>query len=192
MTLWVLGRIDEAETVLANAYGQWPRYYSIWFNRVFYLMYSGRAQEAVAMAEDVANRPIGIPDWDFDLVVLGAKAVARGDVGDIRDATTAWSSAARKGTGFAENAAIFSAFNGDHDEAFRMLDALYFNHGFSMPDSYFSAEQGIFTGIDRHTEFLFWPPIASLRKDSRFASLTRELGLDDYWRRTNSRSFVIA
>jgi hypothetical protein len=29
-----------------------------------------------------------------------------------------------------------------------------------------------------------------MRKDPRFGQLTRELGLDDYWRRTNSRSLV--
>jgi DNA-binding winged helix-turn-helix (wHTH) protein len=32
---------------------------------------------------------------------------------------------------------------------------------------------------------------AQLRRDPRFGELTRELGLDDYWRRSNSRSLVI-
>jgi len=86
--------------------------------------------------------------------------------------------------GFMENAAIFAAFVGDLDEAFRQLNALYFGRG--VGEYYFAKEQGIYASKDRHTYNLFRRPIAALRRDPRFAVLTRELGLDDYWRETRS------
>jgi hypothetical protein len=34
--------------------------------------------------------------------------------------------------------------------------------------------------------------MSSFRRDPRFAVLTRDLGLDDYWARTKSRSKLVA
>jgi hypothetical protein len=59
-----------------------------------------------------------------------------------------------------------------------------------MPDMYFAKEQGMYAGRERHTYNLFRRPVSALRRDPRFAVLTREIGLDDYWRRTNSRAMV--
>ncbi len=50
----------------------------------------------------------------------------------------------------------------------------------------------MYSGEDRHTYNIFGRPSTALRRDPRFAVLTRELGLDDYWRRTRSRPLVIA
>jgi hypothetical protein len=143
------------------------------------------------MITDVANRPIGIPDWNFDWTALTAKALATHDPSDLRRALDSTKEIARRGTGFAENAGVFAGFVGDFDTAFRMFDALYFNRGFAMPDMYFSKEQGVYAGPERHTYILFRVMLRQLRRDPRFGELTRELGLDDYWRRSNSRSLVI-
>ena len=189
--LWDLGRFDEAEAALANAFALMPTQFGIWFTKVYYLMYNGHAAEAATMIADTATRPIGIPDWDFDLVAMQAKAIAAGDRTLIRKTIEAWRTAARLGTGFAENAAIFAAYVGDLDEAFEMLGALYFNRGFRMPDTYFSKDQRLYAGSERHTYVLFRSMLRALRRDPRFGSLTRDLGLDDYWRRTGSLQRVI-
>lgn len=189
--LWDLGRFDEADTVVDHAIGLLPGQYGFWFTKLYYLMFNGRAKEAVAMVDDTANRPMGIPDWNFELVGMGARAIASGDHAAIRIAVSAWSAAAEKGTGFTENAAILAAFAGDVDESFRLLNALYFNRGFAMPDAYFSKDQRMYSGVERHTYTLFRRPIAAIRRDPRFAALTSELGLDDYWARTNSRPLVV-
>jgi DNA-binding winged helix-turn-helix (wHTH) protein/Flp pilus assembly protein TadD len=190
LTLWNLGMLDEADAAIEHATELLPRYYGIWFTNLYYLAYEGRAREAAAMIDDVDSRPLGIPEWNYDLTTLHIHALASGEPAMIRKALDAFKAAASRGTGFTENAAIFAAYVGDLDEAFRLLNALYFNRGFAMSDAYFAKEQGMYSGAERSTYNLFGRPNAAIRRDPRFALLTRELGLDDYWARTNSRSLV--
>ena len=189
-SLWGAGMFDDADTAVADALKLWPRHYGVWFTYLYYLMYNGRAAEAVGMIADVATRPIGIPEWNFDLVAAQAKALATRDPADRRKGLEASIGSAHRGTGFAENAAQFAGFVGEFDTAFAILNALYFNRGFAMPDSYFAEEQGMYSKQERHTYNLFVQPLKALRRDARFASLTREIGLDDYWKRSGSRPQV--
>lgn len=186
-SLTILGRLDEAESAIDRAYSLWPRDYSVWFRRVYYLHGNGRNAEAAAMVEDRANRPVGIPDWKFDLTGLQVKSVGSGDRAKIREALDASEESARRGVGFMENAAIFAASVGDLDMAFRMLNALYFNREFPGNDARWSTEQAMFTGRERETSILFFPQLAGLRRDPRYRALTREIGLDEYWRLSDSR-----
>lgn len=189
--LWDLGQLDEADAVLTSALGLWPRYIGLWFTRVYYLMYNGRAGEAAAIAENVPTRPLGVADYQFENVANQAKAIASKDPARIRRAVEESAELAPRGSGFTENAALFAGYVGDFDTAFRMLNALYLDRGFPISDSYFGKEEGVYTARERHTYILFRPHFAKLRHDPRFAQLTREIGLDDYWRRTNSRAAVI-
>lgn len=190
--LWSLGRLDEAEEAIAKAFQLLPRHYGVWFTQLYFLANTGRARQAAAMIADKDSRPIGIPDWNYDLTAMQINALASGDREEIRRTIEAWKKAARLGTGFTMNASIFAAAVGDLDESFRLLNALYFNRGYMLPDNYFSKEQGMYSGNERLTYNLFTPQMAKARRDPRFGQLTRELGLDDYWRRTSSRSLVVA
>lgn len=192
VSLWDLGRLDEAEAAIDRAFELMPRYYGLWFTKLYFLMYNGRAGEAAAMIADKSSRPLGIPDWNYDLTATQVNSLASGDPAGVKHTIDLWKSAPDRGTGFTENAAIFAGFAGDKDEAFRLLNALYFNRGSKMADTYFAKEQGIYSGVERHTFTLFRRPILGIHRDPRFGAMTRELGLDDYWRRTGSRSRVIA
>jgi DNA-binding winged helix-turn-helix (wHTH) protein len=189
--LWDIGQLDEAERVITRATDLWPRYVGLWFTRVYYLMYNGRPGEAAAVVEDVATRPLGVADYQFDNVAAQANAIASKDPWTIRKAVGETADLAPRGTGFAENAAVFAGYVGDFDTAFRMLDGLYFDRGFAVSDAYFGKEEGVYMVRERHTYNLFRPQLRALRRDPRFAKLTAEIGLDDYWRRTNSRALVI-
>ena len=190
--LWSLGRLDEAEAAITKAFELMPRNYAVWFLKLYFFLYTGRAREAVAMVEDKDSRPIGIPDWNYDLTAMQVNAIARGDRAEIRRTIEIWKKAAERGTGFTMNASVFAAWAGDFDECFRLLNTLYFDRGYALPDVFFSKEQGMYQVRFRVTSFLFMPQMAQARRDPRFGLLTRELGLDDYWARTNSRSLVIA
>lgn len=190
--LWDLGQLDEADRAISRATGLWPRYIGLWFTRVYYLMYNGHAGEAAAIVENAATRPLGVADYQFDNVANQAKAIASKDPATIRKAVAETADLAPRGTGFAENAAIFAGYVGDFETAFRMLEALYFDRGFVVSDAYFGKEEGVYMVRERHTYILFRPQLAALRRDPRFPELIREIGLDEYWHRTNSRALVIA
>lgn len=189
-TLNELGRLDEAEAVIERGFALWPRRIDAWFARYNFLLYTNRADEAVAMVRNTAGRPSQIPDRNFDLIELQAEAIASRDPAQIRAALAAFEKAAERGTGYAENAAKFAGAMGDVDMAYRILDALYFGRGFAIPEVRFEKEQGRYSGPERHTYFLFWRLMRAVRADPRFAQLTKALGLDDYWERSGSRHKV--
>lgn len=189
--LWNLGRFDEAETELARAFGLWPRDYRVWFTRFYYLLYNGKPDEAFAQVKDTAGRPVGIPNWNFDLNQSQAEAVASASRVKLKSSLQAMIGAAPAGAGFAENAAIFAAFVNDMDNAFKVLVGLYTNRGFSVSDVRFTTEQAIYWGKERNTAILFRRPFMSLRRDPRFRALTEEIGLEDYWRRSGTRERVL-
>jgi tetratricopeptide (TPR) repeat protein len=189
--LWNLGRLDEAEAELKRTFEMWPRHFAVWFTQVYYLAYNGRASEALAFLDDTSSRPVGIPDWNFDLVRSQADSIARRDATDINSTLRALEDAAHRAAGFAENAALFAAFTGRIDDAFTVLIGLYTNRGFKVGEAWFSSEQGIYTGGERNTYILFQQQMRLLRRDKRFADLAREVGLEEYWRRTQSRGNVL-
>lgn len=183
--LWSVGRIDEADLAVRSALERWPRHYALWFLRFYMLSHTGRAREALAFGEDLANRPIAIPAADVDIGLVAARAVASGAAPDIAAAVETQLAAARRGAGYAENALGWMSELGRLDEAFRIARALYFDEGFSIGAQRFSRDQGRFqVGGKRNTEHLFMPPTAPMRRDPRWGSLVRDLGLVAYWRRS--------
>jgi len=191
--LWDLSRLEQAERALEAAYRLWPRHYAIWFSRFYFLTFNGRPQDALAMIADEGGRPVGIPGWNLDLTKLQAEAIASGDSVKIDNAVARWREAARAGTGFAENAIIFSGRMNRIDTAFELLQAYFFDRGFRLGDRRWSQEQGVYARrSERYTYMLFRRGMESLRRDPRFAELVRAIGLADYWHKSRSRPDYLA
>ncbi|MFZ5748353.1 MAG: winged helix-turn-helix domain-containing protein [Pseudomonadota bacterium] len=180
---WAAGRLEEAERWIEEARSLFPRHYAVWFIRCYFLMYTGRVDEALKQALDVNGRPPGIPASNFDLVVDAARAIARRDRATVDAAMRSNLDAAHRGAGFAENALQFAAALGRLDTAFEIAGAYYFERGFKTGELRFSKEQQTYTRRgNRSTHFLFMPQVAPMRADPRFAQLTAELELERYWK----------
>lgn len=181
LALWGSGRIDEADRVVAKALTRWPRHYVFWFLQHNILAFSGRADRAVAMGQDVANHPLNIPLADIEVHHLTAKAMLSGAPADVQAAVDAYMAAARRGVGYAENAIGSLSALGRVDEAHAVARALYFDEGFPMQEQRFASGR-YDVARRRRTHILFMPPARNLRRDARFPKLVADIGLTAYWK----------
>jgi DNA-binding winged helix-turn-helix (wHTH) protein/tetratricopeptide (TPR) repeat protein len=181
--LWSAGRQEELDSILDEATKLYPTHFGVWFTRFYAEMMGGRPEAALALAADTTNRPTNIDPEEIDSVVRVAKAIQSRSQPDTIAVTREWMERARRGAGYAENAAQFMATLGRFDEAFAVLRAYYFSEGFDCGEVRFERATGSFTPRnDRQTYFLFNPGFASLRADARFNELAERLHLTDYWR----------
>ncbi len=183
---WYSGRLHDADRTILEATKLWPRDISLWFGRLYQQMYGGNLPGALAMLTDRVNRPPGVPESDFALVELVARAMESRQPADRTKALDANMAAARNGLGYARNTAIFATVLGDLDAAFTAASAYYFDDPFPMAPTYFTREQGEYQGVrSRDTAFLFSPPLAAFRSDARFEKLAEAIGLAAFWRGAN-------
>jgi DNA-binding winged helix-turn-helix (wHTH) protein len=186
-TLWAAGRLDEADKAMDDAVALFPTHFAVWFTRFYLLLYTGRAREAIALGENIGTRPTGIPDWNFEQVLIVARAMLSRTPRDIDAAVAASIEGAHRGAGFAENGMQFVSALGRIDDAFTIANAYYFARGFDPGELRFSTEQGTYTRRNaRRTHMLFLPSTAAMRADPRFQKLVEELGLNRYWRESGT------
>jgi DNA-binding winged helix-turn-helix (wHTH) protein len=187
---WLLfcgDRLEESDRVIDRALTIWPRHFATWFTRIWLYAYTGRGGQALAMIGDSANRPIGIPDRDFEIVGVSVRAIMTRSAADVEAAVQANMTAAPAGAGYCTNAVKVCAFLGRLDDAFAAAQALYFNRGFEVAPVFFTPQQGGYAPPEqRGTEFLFSPSCRPMHADPRFRALVREIGLEDYWRSTGT------
>lgn len=187
VVLWAAGRLDEADKASSEAIALFPLQFAVWFTRFYLLMYTGRANEAVAMSRSVEQRPIGFSDANFAMIEQIALAMQSRAPAQVKAAVATALDWAHRGAGYAENSIQFAAALGDVDTAFRIADAYYFGRGFQTGDNRFETNQRIYTRqYQRRTRLLFLPSTAAMRTDPRFAKLVGEIGLERYWRESGS------
>jgi hypothetical protein len=178
--LWSVGRIEEADQLIAKALTRWPRHYALWFLQLSLFTYTGRADRAVAMGEDLTNRPLNVPFADVELSLMAARALMTRAHADLQRAVEANLAAAKRGVGYAENAMGLVSAVGRMDDAFALAGALYLEPQLIGGGQRFSS--GRFqVASRRQTHHLFMPPTAAMRADPRFPPLMRQMGLADYW-----------
>lgn len=181
--LWAAERPEELDTLLDEATKLYPTHYGIWFTRFYTQMLSGRTDAALALAANMSTRPTGINSDEIDAVIRVANVIKSRVPTEVNVVSQELLDRAHQGAGYAENAAQFLTALGRPDEAFEVLRAYYFSEGFDCGENRFKGALASFTPRDdRQTAFLFNPAIGPLRNDPRFAKLTSDLGLANYWK----------
>ncbi|MDB5451796.1 MAG: transcriptional regulator, CadC [Caulobacteraceae bacterium] len=188
VALWAAGRLDEADRAMDRAMATAPRHYAVWFTRLYLLLYTGRAAQALGMLDDADNRPSGIGADEFPRLRTVILAIMSQDPKATASATALCLKQAHQGAGHAENSIQFACAMGQLDAAFAVAGAYFFGRGFEVADIRFEPEESRFTRRgDRSTAVLFLPSTAPMRADPRFRQLTEDTGLERYWRESHTK-----
>jgi tetratricopeptide (TPR) repeat protein len=179
LNLWSAGNLAAADEAIVAAIARWPDQRQVWRTRVTYLLYTGRANEALAVLEDVTGRPRDIVPGMADAATATAKAL----VGSISKAEAISANLDFLRSNPAPALAVLQAVTalGDKAIALDLLRGYYFREGSWSSLSPPGGNQ------DLQTSPLFQPPMQSLWRDPRFAVLLRRIGLEDYWRQSGTQ-----
>lgn len=181
-TLWSLGRLQEAEAVLDATVARWPGHFLPWSLKFSFLLFNQRPAAAAAFAMNPEVRPEHLrPDGIQARIVL-ARAVERGDPADI----AASLADQRELTGAIEatpaTAPVF-ALLGRPDLTLLAMER-YFLGGGATELGPARPPPGRYER--RYTNFLFMPNMAPLRPEPRFSALLDRIGLERYWRASDT------
>jgi predicted Zn-dependent protease len=186
--LWAAGRLDEADRVADQAHTLFPLSFAVWFGRFYLLLYTGRADQAIAMADNVRGRPANIPAEEIAYVRDVARAFVDRTPANVGAVLRTAGALARQGSGHCENSIQFAAALGAVDLAFTFAEAYFFGRGFQVPSLRFPKGVPVHTAPeDRRSAILFLPSTDAMRTDPRFAALTSDLGLERYWRASGTQ-----
>lgn len=179
MAFWSAGRLEEAEAESSTALERWPRFHGMWFTRMILLTYGGRPEQAVAFAQNPDYHPSGAgAESTVALRLATAKALVSRNASDlvqVRDSLLA--GVENEILNVPQAVRFFSAL-GERNLIFDLLDAYFYRRG-----RFAAAGLKPIHPLSRiSTDFLFHPTSSLLWDDPRFASITRNIGLDDYWR----------
>ena len=179
LAYWAAGRIEEAEAESVRALEQWPRFHGMWFTRMILLTYSGKPEQAVAFGQNSEFHPSGTgAEKVIETRLAMARALVSGSVIDLETVRTEVLKMVDEHVMSVPAAARFLCASGDSNTLFGLLDAYFYRRGrFAR-----NAAKAIHSLTRLQTDFLFYPISRILWDDPRFAALTRDIGLDDYWR----------
>jgi tetratricopeptide (TPR) repeat protein len=178
LDLWSAGDLQGADEALKLAVEHWPQQPQVWRTRLQYLMFSGRASDALAILHNEGERPSGTPDK----LVIALEATAKSLAG-LADRAEA----VRRSLDYlkVQPAAVFGVTHacaalGDLETSFAILQGYYFGEGT------WSKVAPVGGDEDRATSALFLPPLKPALKDVRFAVLLKRIGIEDYWRQSGT------
>jgi DNA-binding winged helix-turn-helix (wHTH) protein/tetratricopeptide (TPR) repeat protein len=171
------GQDEEAEDLIDDGMKRFPRRIDYWLTKVRYLMHSGRAHDALGFINDADSLLTDSvqPIVAFQRIV--ANALADGSSAARNRALKQMKEEARNNLSLLYSAAVESAYLGDLDIAFSMLNGFYFGRG---PWAAGRRERPF-------TNPLFGPPITAFRADRRFPELLRATGLEAYWQASGTQ-----
>lgn len=173
VNLWSAGDLQAADEAIKAAAERWPKQRQIWRTQITYLLYSGRASEALSILTDREERPLDVVPG----MIEAASATARALTGQISGKEGVAANIAYLKTDPRPALAVAQACAamGDAATSFDLLDGYYFGNGEWATLAPPAGDQ------DRQTSPLFQPPMRDLWQDIRFDRLVDRIGLTSYW-----------
>jgi len=177
--LWASGDIQAADDTLKGSVEHWPQHPEIWRMRVAYLMYTGRAGEALGLLRDDAERPTEIHEDFVRAIRSTAEALAgeRSAASAVNEALTYLRGHPASALQVANACSALAAV----DDSLGILEGYYFDTGNWAKVAPKAGDD------DRITQPLFLPPMKAVWDDPRFDSLLQRIGLTSYWRATGTQ-----
>jgi len=179
INLWSAGDLQAADEAIKGAVERWPKHRQVWRTQIAYLLYSGRAAEALSILNDPEKRPLEVPPGLVDAASATAAALS-GHTSPAK-AVAANLAYLKTDPGPALAVAQACAAMGDGATSFELLEGYYFGKG---EWARLAPPAG---DHDRLTSPLFQPPMRGLWKDKRFVALVDQIGLSEYWKRSGAR-----
>lgn len=177
---WSAGNNEEAAGILAQAASLFPTNKMLWHTRIEVLMFGGQPGRAIVVAQEPEGRPGIVADAEVAELVSMARAIDTQDASLFDTILQRLRTNALESIRPAVNAIRIASIANRLDDAFALAEAYFFGRGFIVPGA---VGGGLFISENqRHTNFLFEPPLAALWNDRRFGHLLDELGLEKYWR----------
>lgn len=182
LALWSDGRIEEAGQAIDDAVDLWPEHPVIRATQFEFLALTGQPAAAVQMlgppASALAERSPSATNPRF----LVSRALATRNPADVETAVKALGRALRDDTIGISSASQLLAALGEVERLFALLSDYYLGPRANSLES----RRPPVRLARRETDILFTAIMAPLRKDARFAAMTGAIGLDAYWKATNS------
>jgi DNA-binding winged helix-turn-helix (wHTH) protein len=181
---WGGGDTRGAAQALERAQELWPRHPVFWAARSEMLGQQGRAAQALELLEHPRTRPAGelmLPAEVHATVLRALVTRATGSVDEAVAALLATRAPANR-IAFAGTVSAWLAILGAVEPALTVAEDHLLGEL-----SASGARVPLAHGASRATWWLFQPPLSALHRDPRMSSLTRQIGLDDYWLATGAR-----
>ena len=175
------GQIQDADALLHHAADRWPANPFIWYARYDHLLFSGRPGSAAALVMDPEARPSGMGDEEVQPLLKIAQAADQRQPGIVDAVIKDAVEMARSDIKSVPFLARVLSLLGRSDLAFATMERYLLDRGS------FGTASPIGPTTRRYTDFLFSPVMEGLRAEQRFAELTREVGLEGYWRSRGMR-----
>ena len=185
--LWTFGEVAEMDQIAARALQLWPRHPAIWIARLWTLVFTGRAAEALRLLDD-RNWAPPLPQAAIALLHGTCSLVAAKQAGEVlrseavADAVQAAVAAASRGPAQAVAGLLSLCALDAIDEAFEVAYGYYLGRGSAASPIRWNAEDASVTDQHRRvTQLLFIPAAEGMRNDPRFLRLCSDIGLSAYW-----------
>jgi tetratricopeptide (TPR) repeat protein len=186
-TVWFLrtfayyfsGRDSAGDVNIEELRSRWPQDAFIYYVGYYWLLCERRFKQALAYAVDVGRRPRTIRPEMAEINVRKADALATGrGFAEFRNRSLP----AVMQMQIVEFSVIDMALFGKVEELFALYEASFFGGEFK--GTRFPPPGPL---DQRYCFGLFFPALAGLRGDPRYASLLQRTGLEDYWRKSGTQ-----